>query len=154
MHPAARRTAFLASLLLSLAPAFAQDAATTKPATRPATPDEQAQVAAYSSAPTDQPQQKRVWLNRDGSPRADFGAPDPGFMKQHADFLERGKQPADVLFLGDSITAGWNGQNQLWADAFGKYQPANFGIGGDRTEHVLCASPTASSTRSGRRSSC
>lgn len=142
MNPLTRRAALAASLLLTLAPltsrpAFAQEAATTKPATRPATPEERAQVDAYAQVPTDQPQQKRVFLARDGSPRPDFGQPDPGFMKLHEAFLERGKQPVGVLFLGDSITQGWGGQKTIWEKAFGQYQPANFGIGGDRTEHVL-----------------
>ena len=44
---------------------------------------------------------------------------------------------AQLVFLGDSITAGWNGQKKIWEAAFGQYQPANFGIGGDRTQHVL-----------------
>ncbi|MBI3875099.1 MAG: GDSL family lipase [Verrucomicrobia bacterium] len=42
-----------------------------------------------------------------------------------------------MLFLGDSITAGWRNQKPIWDAAFGKYKPANFGIGGDRTQHVL-----------------
>ncbi|MBM3876388.1 MAG: GDSL family lipase [Verrucomicrobia bacterium] len=42
-----------------------------------------------------------------------------------------------MVFLGDSITAGWGGQKAIWDAAFGKYKPANFGIGGDRTQHVL-----------------
>src|SRR3954470_19744254 len=31
------------------------------------------------------------------------GQPDAGFMKKHEEFLVREKQPATVLFLGDSI---------------------------------------------------
>lgn len=44
---------------------------------------------------------------------------------------------AKLLFLGDSITAGWGGHKAIWEAAFGQYSPANFGIGGDRTQHVL-----------------
>ena len=47
------------------------------------------------------------------------------------------KGEAQLVFLGDSITHGWEGQAKIWDEAFGKYKPANFGIGGDRTEHVL-----------------
>lgn len=62
----------------------------------------------------------------------------PGFFRQHAAFLERAKAgPVNLLFLGDSITAGWSKVPELWATHYGKYQPANFGIGGDRTEHVI-----------------
>jgi lysophospholipase L1-like esterase len=60
--------------------------------------------------------------------------------KQHETFLKRGKEgPVDLLFVGDSITAGWNGKEakKIWDERFGKWKPANFGIGGDRTEHVL-----------------
>jgi lysophospholipase L1-like esterase len=66
------------------------------------------------------------------------GKPNEKFMKLHEQFVERAKQgDTDLLFLGDSITAGWNGQKQIWDAHFGKYKPANFGIGGDRTQHVL-----------------
>jgi lysophospholipase L1-like esterase len=47
------------------------------------------------------------------------------------------KGEAQLVFLGDSITHGWEGQKELWESAWGQYKPANFGIGGDRTEHVL-----------------
>lgn len=60
------------------------------------------------------------------------------FFRLHADFLVRGaKGPVGVLFMGDSITAGWNNVPELWEASYGNYQPANFGIGGDRTEHVI-----------------
>jgi len=60
-------------------------------------------------------------------------------MKLHQEFLARGKEPADVLFLGDSITAGWKGTGakEIFAANFDKYHAANFGIGGDRTQHVI-----------------
>jgi lysophospholipase L1-like esterase len=63
--------------------------------------------------------------------------PGEGFMKQHEAFLARTKEgPIGLLFIGDSITAGWKGAPDVWK-RFEKYQPANFGIGGDRTQHVL-----------------
>jgi lysophospholipase L1-like esterase len=40
----------------------------------------------------------------------------------------------DLLFLGDSITEGW--PDFAWTEAFAD-APANFGIGGDRTENLL-----------------
>ncbi len=61
-----------------------------------------------------------------------------GFTASHAKFVTIAKEnSAQLLFLGDSITAGWNGQKPIWDAAFGQYKPANFGIGGDRTQHVL-----------------
>lgn len=66
------------------------------------------------------------------------GTPDKKFVTKHADFLARGKEgPIGVLFLGDSITEGWTKAKDVWEQHYGKDDPANFGIGGDRTEHVL-----------------
>ncbi len=67
------------------------------------------------------------------------GEPNKRFMDMHKSFIERGKEPADVLFLGDSITEGWLGKGKdVWqANYEKKYNAANFGIGGDRTQHVL-----------------
>lgn len=60
------------------------------------------------------------------------------FLKMHESFLARGKSgPIGVLFLGDSITEGWGKAPEVWKNFYQKYEPANFGIGGDRTEHVL-----------------
>ena len=62
----------------------------------------------------------------------------PGFQKSHEAFVEIAKKgEAQVVFLGDSITAGWNGQKALFDKEYAQYKAANFGIGGDRTQHVL-----------------
>ncbi len=50
------------------------------------------------------------------------------------------KGGVDILFLGDSITAGWdwgNGGHRLWATDFAPRHAANFGIGYDRIQNVL-----------------
>jgi lysophospholipase L1-like esterase len=62
-----------------------------------------------------------------------------GPQKRHEQFLERAKKgDVDVLFLGDSITQGWEGKGRdVWKENFEPLKAANFGIGGDRTEHVL-----------------
>src|SRR5687767_8720610 len=67
------------------------------------------------------------------------GQPQKGFMDRHEQFVQRARQGnVDVLFLGDSITAGWNGAGrEVWRDKIEPLKPANFGIGGDRTQHVL-----------------
>jgi beta-glucosidase len=45
---------------------------------------------------------------------------------------------ADLLFIGDSITQGWEGNGKdIWAEFYGKRNAVNLGIGGDRTQHVL-----------------
>ena len=61
------------------------------------------------------------------------------WKKRHESFVARAeKGDVDVLFLGDSITQGWEGAGKaVWADKFKDWNAANFGIGGDRTEHVL-----------------
>ena len=73
------------------------------------------------------------------SPRLDKEKnPEKGWIKRHEGFVEIAKKGhVDVLFLGDSITDGWRGQKKIWDKAFGEFKPANFGIGGDRTQHVL-----------------
>jgi beta-glucosidase len=61
------------------------------------------------------------------------------FKEMHESFLARGKEgPIGVLFIGDSITDYWRRDNakDIWA-RFARYSPANFGIGGDKTQHVL-----------------
>lgn len=66
------------------------------------------------------------------------GKPQTGFVAAHERFVGIAKEgKTDLLFLGDSITAGWGGKKEIWDKAFGAYRPANFGIGGDRTQHLL-----------------
>lgn len=61
-----------------------------------------------------------------------------GTEARHNQFNEISKKgEAQIVFLGDSITQGWEGHAAIWKAAFEQYEPANFGIGGDRTEHVL-----------------
>ena len=60
-------------------------------------------------------------------------------IPRHKDFLnriEQSKGVGDVIFLGDSITHGWEGQ-KAWQEHFGSFKPVNLGIGGDQTGHVL-----------------
>jgi lysophospholipase L1-like esterase len=66
-----------------------------------------------------------VPLNRDG-PR-------------HQSFNARVKQGnVDLIFIGDSITHGWEGAGKaVWQKFYAKRNAVNLGIGGDRTQHVL-----------------
>jgi hypothetical protein len=60
-------------------------------------------------------------------------------IPRHKDFLKRIEQSqgvGEVIFLGDSITHGWEGQ-RAWQEYFGTFKPVNLGIGGDQTGHVL-----------------
>jgi lysophospholipase L1-like esterase len=67
------------------------------------------------------------------------GLPDAGFLRMHQSFLKRGKQGnIGLLFVGDSITDFWRGHGKaVWEKTYTPYDPANFGISGDRTQHLL-----------------
>jgi lysophospholipase L1-like esterase len=44
----------------------------------------------------------------------------------------------DVEFIGDSITQGWEGRGtNVWKEYYGNRKVINFGVSGDKTEHVL-----------------
>jgi len=66
-------------------------------------------------------------------------APHPGTEKEHERFNEISKQgEAPLVFLGDSITEGWAGPGKTaWEKYWGPMKAVNFGISGDRTEHIL-----------------
>lgn len=56
--------------------------------------------------------------------------------RMHAeDVLVAEHDQVDVLFVGDSITAGWDWQ--IWEKNFKPLNAANFGIGGDGTANLL-----------------
>lgn len=60
------------------------------------------------------------------------------WMRRHAALEERAKRgDVDVLFLGDSITQGWEGKGKdVWKERYEPLKAANFGISGDGTQHV------------------
>jgi lysophospholipase L1-like esterase len=64
---------------------------------------------------------------------------DKTWPQRHESFLEIAKKGGvDFLLLGDSITDGWrNGGKKVYAEYFEPLKSVNFGIGGDRTQHVL-----------------
>ncbi len=64
---------------------------------------------------------------------------DKWWTDRDAAMTARAKQgKVDLIFVGDSITQGWEGNGkQIWAEFYGKRNAANLGIGGDRTQHVL-----------------
>lgn len=67
--------------------------------------------------------QEKPWFSR-----ADW-------LKRHEGFLEQTRRGnIDVLFLGDSITEGFDGE--IWQRDFAPLRTANFGIGGDEVQHV------------------
>ncbi len=58
---------------------------------------------------------------------------------RHERCVEQTKQGGwDLIFIGDSITQGWEGEGRAtWSQYYGNRKAANFGFSGDRTEHVL-----------------
>lgn len=64
-----------------------------------------------------------------------------GWVKRHEGFVEIAKKGGiDILFLGDSITDNWRKPEQglsVWEKNYAPLHAANFGISGDRTQHVL-----------------
>jgi lysophospholipase L1-like esterase len=64
---------------------------------------------------------------------------DQWWKDRHEHVLELNvKGEAELLFIGDSITQGWEGAGKdVWATRYDRYHAANLGFGGDRTQHVL-----------------
>jgi beta-glucosidase len=70
--------------------------------------------------------------------------PIPREDKGYERFLELNKRvkesqgQADVIFVGDSITQGWEGNGkEVWAKYYASRHALNLGIGSDHTQHVL-----------------
>ncbi|MDI9635042.1 GDSL-type esterase/lipase family protein [Kamptonema cortianum] len=61
------------------------------------------------------------------------------WAQRHAACVElTQKGGIDVIFLGDSITQGWESVGKAtWDAEFAPLKAANFGFSGDRTEHVI-----------------
>jgi lysophospholipase L1-like esterase len=64
---------------------------------------------------------------------------DANWKKRHESFNERVKQGnADLVFIGDSITQGWERAGKaVWDEFYARRNAVNLGISGDRTQHVL-----------------
>jgi lysophospholipase L1-like esterase len=114
------------SAILALAAGLMLGAAPLAPAAAPGAPATTAAAPATGrgprvTAPADQPAIK----------------PGAGFLQRHEQYVALAKKGGiDLYFEGDSITDGWHGK-KTWDTAFGGWKAGNFGIGGDRTEHVL-----------------
>lgn len=71
------------------------------------------------------------------------------WLDQHEQICRIGRDGAtaapDLVFLGDSITQSWGGPGrtvfasapEVWQRQYGARRAANFGIAGDRTQHLL-----------------
>ena len=75
------------------------------------------------------------------NPAQDPTKPAPGgvpwFMRSHGRNMARtaNKDPIDLCFFGDSVTQLWEGD--LFNKYYGKYHAVNFGVGGDKIQHLL-----------------
>jgi lysophospholipase L1-like esterase len=61
------------------------------------------------------------------------------WMSRHESFVAQANRGGvDILFMGDSITDNWRSKGvNIWNKCYAPQHAANFGIGGDRTQHVL-----------------
>lgn len=60
------------------------------------------------------------------------------FLARHAALRQRPTAtPVGLLFLGDSLIERWKDHPALWEQFFSTYQPANFGLNGTQTQHLL-----------------
>ncbi len=61
------------------------------------------------------------------------------WAQRHEEKLARVRQgDIDLLFVGDSITHGWEGYGKaVWEEYYGDRKAANIGYSGDLTQHVL-----------------
>jgi len=66
-------------------------------------------------------------------------APRGWWFERHLRVNERVAQgDVDLIFIGDSITHGWEGGGKdVWAHYYGDRKAVNLGFSGDRTQHVL-----------------
>lgn len=66
---------------------------------------------------------------------------DQGWRERQQRLNERAAEAgekAQVIFIGDSITQGWEGAGkEVWSKYYAHRNAVNLGIGGDRTQHVL-----------------
>ena len=61
------------------------------------------------------------------------------WLSRHEGFVKAAETGGiDLLFMGDSITDNWRNRGKnVWEKVYGSRHAANFGIGGDRTQHVI-----------------
>jgi len=100
-------------------------------------------------APAAQPAAQPAAAQKTPSALVPAARTDKGAIEREQELLRRAREatPAKVVFVGDSITQGWEGAGSaVWRERF---QPLglNLGNSGDRTEHVLWRLQQAPLTR-------
>jgi N-acetylglucosamine-6-sulfatase len=60
------------------------------------------------------------------------------FEEKQAILSNTGQNEADIVFIGDSITQGWeDAGRRVWTEQYQEHGAINLGFSGDRTEHVI-----------------
>lgn len=87
--------------------------------------------AAAQTCPDDAPALTPATLNEEWA--IDWWIP-----RHEAKLEEDGRENAQLLFIGDSITHGWENKGKtVWDKYYASYGAHNIGFSGDRTENVL-----------------
>lgn len=73
--------------------------------------------------------------------------PEAWWLERHNRLIARAMaEPIEILFLGDSITQGWEGLGRdpfegdglpIWSERYAPRRAANFGMGGERTNNLV-----------------
>ena len=76
-----------------------------------------------------------------GTPWVGEPRPDAWWQDFHKNLLKQTaehKGDLKVIFFGDSITQGWSGNGKaVWEKHYAPRHAYNYGIGGDRVEHLI-----------------
>jgi lysophospholipase L1-like esterase len=86
------------------------------------------------------PQEGKPAPAADNPARVPVARTDEWILERQAEVLRRAQTTAKaaVVFVGDSITQGWeDGGRKTWQERFSALGALNLGVSGDRTEHVL-----------------
>lgn len=77
------------------------------------------------------PRHQKVWDNKGGETWTD---------RHERIKASVAKGNVDLIFVGDSITHGWDTTGpgtRIWKEVYAPFNAVNMGFGGDKTEHVL-----------------
>lgn len=105
---------------------------------QPATETKPAQKKADAKSPDKKPA-KRAAKKPEESSTVVPNSRGEKWLPRHNTIVARVKKgDVDLIFVGDSITQGWESKGKaVWEKYYAKRHAANLGISGDRTQHVL-----------------